>query len=299
VEEIAMSTTWTVGSYLTRRLEQAGVGHIFGVPGDYCLQLFDSLEAGNLEVVGTCNELNAGYAADGYARLNGVGAVAVTYDVGGFSLLNAVAGAYAERVPVIVVSGAPRSTEAKQMHVLHHTTGDLAVQYNVYRNVTAVAVRLAEATKAPAQIDEAVGAALLHRRPTYIEVPLDLVNMRCRAPGEYVPPAPVGSDPGALREAVEEAAAMLECAATATACPPACPAVIMAGVEAHRRLPDDCPGDLNDRAPAAEPGRLRDQQRGVHCRALHPRRPLQRHQRVELQRSRRGLRRAARPVRPH
>ena len=87
----------TVGKYLIRRLEQAGLKHIFGVPGDYVLKFYDLLEASEIKVVGTCNELNAGYAADAYARIRGLGGVCVTYGVGGFSVLNAVAGAFVER----------------------------------------------------------------------------------------------------------------------------------------------------------------------------------------------------------
>ena len=153
-----MGKFWTVGAYLARRIGQAGVGHVFGVPGDYVLPFFDDVVRSDLELVVTCNELNAGYAADGYARLRGVGAVAVTYDVGGFSLLNAVAGAHAERVPLIVVSGAPRTTTAAGRHILHHTTGDLDVQYQVYRQVTEAAVRLTDAAAAPALIDAAIAA---------------------------------------------------------------------------------------------------------------------------------------------
>lgn len=232
-----MTDEWTIGDYLARRLEQAGVRHIFGVPGDYCLQLFDSLEASAMRVVVTCNELNAGYAADAYARLNGIGAVAVTYDVGGFSLFNAVAGAHAERVPVIVLSGAPRSTEERSTHVLHHTTGDLDVQYEVYRNVTEAAVRLSDPDEVPEQIDEALTAAVKHHRPAYIEVPLDLVTQPAPEPGPFACPKSIESDPGALDEAVEETAARLEAAAAEAAASPAgagCGAVVMAGVEAHR-----------------------------------------------------------------
>lgn len=89
----------TVGKYLVKRLEQAGLKHIFDVPGDYVLDFFDCLEESNIEIVGTCNELNAGYAADAYARVNGVGGVCITYGVGGFSLFNVVVGAIAESVP--------------------------------------------------------------------------------------------------------------------------------------------------------------------------------------------------------
>ena len=102
-----MRADHTVSRYLVTRLQEIGIGHVFGVPGDYVLDLLDEVAAGPLQWVGTCNELNAGYAADGYARLNGAGAAVVTYGVGGLSILNALAGAYAEQVPLILISGAP------------------------------------------------------------------------------------------------------------------------------------------------------------------------------------------------
>ncbi len=99
------SMTTTVGEYLVSQLKAVGVRHVFGVPGDYVLDLMDVIVESSIELVGTCNELNAGYAADAYARLNGVSALCVTYGVGGLSVVNALAGAYAEEVPVIVISG--------------------------------------------------------------------------------------------------------------------------------------------------------------------------------------------------
>jgi TPP-dependent 2-oxoacid decarboxylase len=116
---MASTDTTTVGKYLVKRLEQAGLKHIFGVPGDYVLDFFDRLEESNLKVIGTCNELNAGYAADAYARLNGIGGLCVTYGVGGFSAYNALAGAFAERLPVVLISGGPRLTERPDRHLLH------------------------------------------------------------------------------------------------------------------------------------------------------------------------------------
>jgi TPP-dependent 2-oxoacid decarboxylase len=96
---------FTVGKYLATRFEQIGLKHYFMVPGDYNLVLLDELlENENLEQIGCCNELNAAYAAEGYARVNGAGAVFTTFNVGAYSALNGVAGAYAERLPVIVVS---------------------------------------------------------------------------------------------------------------------------------------------------------------------------------------------------
>lgn len=97
----------TLGSYLIQRLVELGVGHIFGIPGDYVLGFMKKVEASPIEMVGTTNELCAGYAADAYARVRGLGVCCVTYAVGGFSLANAIAGAYAEKSPVILISGAP------------------------------------------------------------------------------------------------------------------------------------------------------------------------------------------------
>src|SRR6201999_2888603 len=103
----AVNTTWmTIGDFLLRRLEEAGIRHLFGVPGDYNLALLQQLQdSGRIEWVGNCNELNASYAADGYARLNGMGALLVTNGVGALSALNGVAGAYAEHVPVVCICG--------------------------------------------------------------------------------------------------------------------------------------------------------------------------------------------------
>jgi pyruvate decarboxylase len=102
----------TLGRHLARRLVQVGVSDVFAVPGDFNLTLLDHLIAEpGLRVVGCCNELNAGYAADGYARARGVGACAVTFTVGGLSVLNAIAGAYSENLPVVCVVGGPNSND--------------------------------------------------------------------------------------------------------------------------------------------------------------------------------------------
>lgn len=100
------SVTMTVGEFLLRRIREAGVSHAFGVPGDYNLELLQQLEdTSTLEWIGTCNELNASYAADGYARLNGLAALIVTNAVGALSAINGVAGSYAEHVPVVCICG--------------------------------------------------------------------------------------------------------------------------------------------------------------------------------------------------
>ena len=199
-----MTKTWTVAAYLARRLEQAGVGHVFGVPGDCCLPFFDAMVSSGPEVVVTCNELNAGYAADGYARLTGVGALAVTWNVGGFSALNAVAGSSAERVPVVAVCGA--SPAAKRPGgVLHHTVGVRDAQGRAFRGVVKNAVRLGDPGTAPALIDAALARCLGDRRPVFLELPVDVSREPCAAPRGPLVPAPLTSDPASLEAAVAHA----------------------------------------------------------------------------------------------
>lgn len=199
-----MARSWTVAAYLARRLEQAGVGHVFGVPGDFCLPFFDAMGSSALEVVVTCNELNAGYAADGYARVNGIGALAVTWNVGGLSALNAVAGSSAERVPVVAVCGAPPAAK-RPGGVLHHTVGVRDAQARAYRGVVRNAVRLGDAGSAPSFIDAALARCLGDRRPAFIELPVDVSRAACAAPQGPLAPAPFVSDPVALDAAVTHA----------------------------------------------------------------------------------------------
>jgi len=224
-----MAGEWTIGKYLTERVRETGVRHVFGVPGDYVLGLMDEIVESPLELVGTCNELNAGYAADAYARMNGVGAVCVTYAVGGFSLLNAIAGAFAERVSVIAICGGPNREDADEHRLLHHTLGDSAghygVQVDVYRHVTQHAIGLSSPEEAPDQIDEAILACVRHRRPVFIEVPADLVTAPCREPAPLDLDARPESDPDALAEAVAEAVELLSNAERP---------VMLGGVEVHR-----------------------------------------------------------------
>ncbi len=215
----------TIGEYLFHRLKSLGVEHIFGVPGDYVLDLMDVLLKSSIELVCTCNELNAGYAADAYARVRGMGAVCVTYGVGGFSLVNAVVGAYAERVPLVVISGAPNSSIHQNDLLLHHTTGDYNLQYSIMEKVTVASVILNKANQAASQIDQTLAACFHHKRPVYIEIPLDLVYQPCAAPEAFQFLQPKLTDKEALKEAVEEAVNFLEKSQRP---------VILAGVEFHR-----------------------------------------------------------------
>lgn len=129
----------TLGRHLSRRLVQIGVSDVFCVPGDFNLTLLDHLIAEpGLNLVGCCNELNAGYAADGYARARGVGACVVTFTVGGLSVLNAIAGAYSENLPVICIVGGPNSNDYGTNRVLHHTIGlpDFTQEMRCFQTVT-------------------------------------------------------------------------------------------------------------------------------------------------------------------
>lgn len=129
----------TLGRHVARRLVQIGVEDVFSVPGDFNLTLLDHLIAEpGLNNIGCCNELNAGYAADGYARARGVGACVVTFTVGGLSVLNAIAGACSENLPVICIVGGPNTNDYGTNRILHHTIGlpDFSQEMKCFRPVT-------------------------------------------------------------------------------------------------------------------------------------------------------------------
>ena len=206
----------TVGSYLASRLEQIGLQHYFAVPGDYNLVLLDKiLENKNLQMISCCNELNAGYAADGYARATGgASAVFVTFSVGGLSLLNAVAGAYAEDLPLIAVSGGPNTNSEAEFEMLHHTLGGLDYDYqrDIFSKVTAEAVTIRDPRQAPEQIDHAIQTALRFRKPVYIEIACNIASAVTSQPNNRSFGGPTASDPLSLNAAVEQAAKLLNAA---------------------------------------------------------------------------------------
>ena len=122
-------SSYTVGNYLAARFEDIGLKHYFMVPGDYNIVLLDQLLWNkNVQQIGCCNELNAAYAAEGYARVKGVGAVVTTFNVGAFSALNGVAGAYAESLPVIFVSAGYNTNDPRANHLLHSSSASTGVE---------------------------------------------------------------------------------------------------------------------------------------------------------------------------
>jgi len=216
---------YTVSRYLLHRLNEAGIKHLFGVPGDYVLDFLDEVIAGPLQWIGACNELNAGYAADGYARMNGAGAAVVTYGVGGLSILNAVAGAYAEHVPLIIISGAPPARRREAGDMVHHLVSNYDLQLEIFRKVTIDAVILTSPDTAPDAIDRVLQNSITRKLPVYIELPSDMANMPCRAPLPIARPKQQPSDEESLKECVEEAARLLNAAAKP---------IVLAGVELLR-----------------------------------------------------------------
>jgi indolepyruvate decarboxylase len=194
-----------ISEYLLYRLKSRGVDHVFGIPGDFVLPFFDVLTASDVEHVAACNELNAGYAADGYARLKGLSAVAVTYGPGSFSLVNAVAGAYAERVPMVVICGGPRREAYATKPYLHHILPDnFMASLKIFEEITAGARLIDEPDRAPADIDELLARALAEHRPVYLEIPVDLQRHQCPAPGEWMLASSAAGDPAAAVQSVAD-----------------------------------------------------------------------------------------------
>ncbi|KAI3955485.1 hypothetical protein MKW92_006777 [Papaver armeniacum] len=171
------SAAATLGRYLARRLVQIGVSDVFAVPGDFNLTLLDDLIAEpGLNLVGCCNELNAGYAADGYARSRGVGACAVTFTVGGLSILNAIAGAYSENLPIICIVGGPNSNDYGTNRILHHTIGlpDFSQELRCFQTVTCYQAIVNSMEDAHEKIDTAILTALKESKPVYISISCNL-----------------------------------------------------------------------------------------------------------------------------
>ena len=167
----------SVGQYLIRRLQDYGVGHVFGIPGDYILGFYGQLEESPIEVIGCTREDCAGFAADAYARIHGLGVVCVTYCVGGLSVCNSVAGAYAEKSPVVVISGAPGLAERINNPLLHHKVRDFRTQLEVFEKLCVATAELNDPAVAFREIDRVLDTVVRYKRPGYIELPRDQVDL--------------------------------------------------------------------------------------------------------------------------
>jgi indolepyruvate decarboxylase len=174
----------SIGNFLLRRLQEAGIRHIFGVPGDYNLELMQQLEdRGEPAWIGNCNELNASYATDAYARINGIGALIATYGVGALSAINGIAGAYSEHVPVILICGSLPLRAIQHGDLMHHTLADPEKGNfcRMFAEVTAAQARVTP-ENAVAEIDRLILTAWRRKLPVYLELPSDISYLEIEAP---------------------------------------------------------------------------------------------------------------------
>ncbi len=219
-----MKNSPSIGEYLIQRLYAHGVRHVFGIPGDYVLGFYGQLSKSKLRTINTCDEQGAGFAADAYARVRGLGAVCITYCVGGLKVANTTAEAFAEKSPVVVISGAPGMKEREKNPLLHHKVREFDTQKKVFEQLTIASTVLSDPQTAFQEIDRVLHAALRFKRPVYIELPRDLVFVP-GIPHHKTPRIHERSDPKSLRAALSEAEDMINRARQP---------VILADVEVHR-----------------------------------------------------------------
>ena len=222
---------FTVADYLLTRLKQLNVTEVFQIPGDYVKHFTQALEYfDGVKAIGAINELDAAYAADAYGRTRGLGAVSLQYGVSTFSALNAIAGAYVEFSPVVVISATP-GADARQITKMydvlyHHSTGNLQADEEVYKRVTVAAETLSTSVGAPEKIDNLLIAAITYKRPVYIACYKEVWGEPCPKPSnKALQPIAFKSEPLALENAVAQAWAQI----TAAKHP-----MILAGVEVIR-----------------------------------------------------------------
>ena len=200
-----------IAQSLLHALRDRGAGELFGIPGDFALPFFKiAEESGILPLHTLSHEPAVGFAADAAARFRGsLGVGVVTYGAGAFNMVNAVAGAYAEKSPVVVISGAPGTQEGRSGLLLHHQGRTLDTQYRVYQEITCAQTRLDDAATAPGEIARVLGAAIEQARPAYIEIPRDMVGVACEPVPPHLPPE---GDPDAIAACADEVMVRLRAA---------------------------------------------------------------------------------------
>ncbi|MBV9358700.1 MAG: alpha-keto acid decarboxylase family protein [Chloroflexi bacterium] len=206
------SRPYTVSDYLLDRLAELAIGHLFGVPGDYTLGLLDHVIAHpRVHWVGCRNELNAGYAADGYGRMRGAGALCTTFGVGELSAINAVTGSFAEYVPVIHIVGAPSSTSQAAHRIVHHSLGDGVFTHFLDMHASITCARAAlTARNAAAEIDRVVAQVRDSRLPGYLLLPVDVAEASLAPPSAPLPPPTDPTDAEALAAFGDAAARLMD-----------------------------------------------------------------------------------------
>jgi indolepyruvate decarboxylase len=241
--------TTRVDEYIVKRLQQQNVDTLFGVPAVYCAQLFETAAKLNMRTVVTASDIEAGYAADGYARRKGLGAVSVSYGVGTLSLATAIAGAYAERSPVVVINGGPNQSSIDDLNtygiLFSHSIGNPHTDLDVFKSITGFADRVTSAAGAPNKIDNALTMALTRKRPVYLEVPMGMWTSQCMDPAQPLPsgPTPSGNE-GAIASDIF--------ARMRTAASP----LLMLGIELQRYSLADVAATLVNKLSAKFPAKL-------------------------------------------
>lgn len=198
-----------VADYLVQELLKLGITHFFGLPGDFCFNIIDAVEQNpQTSWIGCTNELNAGYSADGYARLNGYGALITTYNVGELCALNAIGGSMAENVPVIHIVGIPSTKHIKNNTLIHHNFNppDYFASYNAFSCYTQAAAILNE-QNAKSEIERLLYIFQKYKRPVYISIPVDICEMEI---DDSFDAKPVQSDKQKLKKAVEHCLNLLK-----------------------------------------------------------------------------------------
>lgn len=198
-----------LAEHLFDLLHSLGVRHAFGIPGDFALDLYHFLAQSPIEPVVVTQEPFAGFAADGYARVRGLGVVVVTYGVGVLNVVNSAAQAYAEKSPVLVIGGAPGLKERQVHKFLHHTSKSFESQHRIFKEVTAATAALDNPLTADIEMKRVLRTILTYKRPGYLEVPRDMVRAKIAISHEPIL-LPKKSDEESLKECIGETVEMIE-----------------------------------------------------------------------------------------
>lgn len=187
----------SVAEYIARRLKQLGADHLFCVPGNYSAEFLLAAQAVGIDCIGTTNELEAGYAADAYSRFKRIGVCSVTYGVGSQSLYNAIAGAYVEYCPVVLINGSPTLEKIENLRTRNilfaHAIDPLRTDRAIFSPVTVDAAEITRAGNAPEMIDRVLRQCITWHRPVYLEVHQGVWSAVCKSPQGTISP-----DPGAV-----------------------------------------------------------------------------------------------------
>jgi len=212
-----MDEGYTVGQYLVDRLHQLGLDHLFSIAGDYSIDWLNRyVTPSDIVIIEEVNEVNAGYAADGYARIKGIGALCVTYSAGALCAVNAVAGAYVEKVPLVLINGTPSIKKTLLFEQTgfsaHHFISGRETDRQSFEHITVAAIRVDNPDLAPMLIDYALTQCITEQRPIYIELLQDMVDLACESPKGVLKPARLLSDETSLDQSVAQICAKLESA---------------------------------------------------------------------------------------